>query len=118
MSDFIYLYRVNGTEQRERMGTPEQAQKSMQLWMTWMRDLEAKGHLKAAGQPLEGGGKVVRKGQMVTDGPFVEAKDLVSGFSVITARDLAQAAELANGCPILQSNTGSVEIRPVMQMAG
>ena len=40
-------------ENREHMGTPEQAQKSMQAWLGWIRELESKGHLKDPGQPLD-----------------------------------------------------------------
>jgi len=39
----------------------------------------------------------------------------VGGYSLIEARDLAQAAELSKGCPILERD-GSVEVRPIMQM--
>jgi hypothetical protein len=114
MSDFVYLFRTSEADQREAMGTPERAQQSMQAWMVWMRDLEAKGHLKNRGQPLERTGKVVRGTQkLVTDGPFTEAKDLVAGFIVVEARDLDEAIELSKGCPMLAGN-GSVEVRPVM----
>jgi len=114
MSEFVYLFRASEAEQREAMGTPERAQRTMQVWMAWIRDLEAKGHLKDRGQPLERGGKVVRgKKKVVTDGPYAEAKDLVLGFIVVDARDLAQAVELSTGCPMLDGG-GSVEIRPVM----
>jgi hypothetical protein len=51
----------------------------------------------------------------VTDGPYAEAKDIVSGFSLIQARDEAEATELARGCPVLRGSSGSVEIRPVMK---
>ena len=99
------------------MGTPDQRQKSMQRWMAWMRDLEGKGHLKSAGQPLDRSGKLVRGGsKAVTDGPFVEAKDVIGGYSIIEARDLAQAAELAKGCPALDGAEGSVEVRPVLAL--
>lgn len=115
MSDFVYLFRVSDADHREHMGTPERAQQSMQRWLAWMRELEAKGHLKERGQPLERTGKVVRrKGKVVTDGPYVEAKDLISGFIVVEARDLAHAAELAAGCPILEGD-GAVEVRPVLK---
>jgi len=115
MSEFVYLFRASETERREAMGTPERAQRSMQVWLAWIRDLEAKGHLKDPGQPLERGGKVVRgKKKVVTDGLYVEAKDLVLGFIIIEARDLAQAVELSTGCPMLEGG-GSVEIRPVMK---
>jgi len=115
MSEFIYLYRIGAASQKAAMGDPERAQKSMQKWLAWMRDLEAKGHLRNGGQPLDQAGKVVRKDRQVTDGPYVEVKDLVAGFTIIQARDLAEAAELSHGCPILEGD-GSVEVRPVMQM--
>jgi dihydrofolate reductase len=68
----------------------------MEAFMTWIRELEATGHLKNQGQPLDPAGKVVRgKKGLVTDGPYVEAKDIVLGFIIVQARDLAQAAELA-----------------------
>jgi len=116
MSEFVYLFRATQAAQHEAMGTPERAQKSMQAWLAWIRDLEAKGHLKEPGQPLAGEGKVVRgKSRSVTDGPYAEAKDLVLGFIVIEARDLAEAAELSKGCPMLEGG-GSVEIRPVAKL--
>jgi hypothetical protein len=107
MSEFVFLFRSNESEHLEHMGTPELAQQSMQAWLAWVRELEAKGHLKNPGQPLERGGK-----QQVIDGPFVEAKDLVLGFMVIEARDLDEAVALSSGCPMLDG-AGSVEVRPV-----
>jgi len=116
MSQFLYLYRMTADSRQAAMGTPEQAQQSMQRWMTWMRELDTKGHLKDRGQPLERTGKVVRGQQKsVTDGPYLEAKDLVGGFTLVEARDIDQAVELSRGCPILDGG-GSVEVRPVMKM--
>jgi hypothetical protein len=116
MSQFVYLYRATTAARQGSMGTPEQAQQSMQRWMAWMRDLEAQGHLKDRGQPLENSGKVVRGQQKtVTDGPFTEAKDLVGGFTIVEARDIDEAVRLSHGCPILDGG-GSVEVRPVMPM--
>ena len=116
MSEFIYLFRIGAEEQRQAMGTPEQAQQSMQSWLAWMRELEANGHLANQGQPLEQAGKVVRgQKREITDGPYVEIKDLVAGFIVVKARDLAQAVDLAKGCPMLEGD-GSVEVRPVMSL--
>lgn len=118
MSEFIYLFRASDESRRAAMGTPENAQKSMQAWLAWMRDLETKGHIKNPGQPLDPSGRVVSgKSRLVTDGPFVEVKDLVLGYIVVEARDLAEASELAKGCPMLEGD-GSVEIRPVQQLGG
>jgi hypothetical protein len=116
MSEFVYLFRSTEEGAREAMGTPELAQRSMQAWLAWIRDLEANGHMKDPGQPLERTGKVVTgKQKVVTDGPYAEAKDLVIGFIVIEARDLAHAVELSTRCPIVEGG-GSVEIRPVMHL--
>jgi hypothetical protein len=108
MSEFTFLFRG-----RRTFDSPEQAQKHTQRWMAWMKELEAQGHLRERGHPLEPGGKLVTGPQkLVTDGPYAEAKDVVGGFIVIEARDLAQAAELCGGCPILEGG-GSVEVRPI-----
>jgi hypothetical protein len=116
MADFIFLYRNSEADARQFMGTPEAAQASMKLWMAWLQDLEARGHLKSRGEPLDRTGKVVTgPNKQVTDGPFAEAKDIVSGFSIIEAKDEAQAVELARGCPILRGS-GTVEVRPVMKL--
>jgi hypothetical protein len=58
---------------------------------------------------------VVRHDKTVTDGPFAEAKDLVGGYTLVSTKDLAHAAELAKGCPIFEFG-GSVEVRPIMKM--
>jgi hypothetical protein len=111
MSEFVFLYR-GGEDGR----SPEQAQQIMQKWVTWLKDLGAKGHIKDQGQPLERSGKLVKgTKKTVTDGPFAEAKDVVGGYSLIEAKDLAQAVELSKGCPIFEYD-GAVEVRPVMKM--
>jgi hypothetical protein len=113
MSDFVFLFRSTPSQADQAMGTPERARESMAKFLTWIRDLEAHGHLRNPGQPLAPTGALVRGPEgLVTDGPFVEAKDMVLGFIVIEARDLAHAAELARGCPIVLGG-GAIEVRPV-----
>jgi len=115
MSEFIYLYRTNEADRRAAMSA-DHVQQSMQAWLEWMRGLQAKGHIKNPGNPLGTDGRVVRgKAKTVTDGPFVEIKDLVLGYTVIEAADIDQAVELASGCPMLAGD-GSVEVRPVAAM--
>jgi hypothetical protein len=48
----------------------------------------------------------------VTDGPFLEAKEVIAGFYVIDAPDLDAALALAAGNPVTQQG-GGVEVRPV-----
>ncbi len=116
MPEFVFLYRNTPEAIREASGSPERAQQSMQKWRAWFKDLGDKGHLKNIGQPLDHPGKVVAgKAKTVTDGPYAETKDVVGGFSIVEARDLNQAAQLASGCPVTD-NGGSVEVRPVMRL--
>jgi hypothetical protein len=109
MSEFIYLYRGVNTSAL----SPEGMQKTLEKWTGWFKELGAKGYLKNPGNPLERNGKVVNgKQKTVTDGPYAEAKDVVGGYTVIEAKDIAEALELSKGCPILEVD-GSVEVRPV-----
>lgn len=111
MSEFTFLFRG-----RQAFTSPEQAQQHMQLWLKWFKELGAQGVLKDPGHPLESTGKVVKGNlKIVTDGPYAEAKDVVGGYIVVEARDLAHAAELSKGCPILEVG-GSVEVRPLQML--
>lgn len=115
MSEFVFLLRSDEESYQNAMGTPERAQKSMEAWIAWVRDLEAKGQLGSGGMPLERSGKTVRGRELaVTDGPFTEAKDIVLGFIVVLARDLDHAVEIAKTSPLAQGG-GGIEIRPVME---
>jgi len=113
MSEYIFLYRG-----ADRGGSPEVMQQRMQKWMAWMKELGEKGYIKDQGQPLERTGKLVKgKQKTVTDGPFAEAKDAVGGYTLIQARDLDQAVELSKGCPVFDTEDGTVEVRPVMKLS-
>lgn len=112
MSEFVYLYRRPPQPER----SPQQMQSAMQRWSAWIKELEQQGHLAQLGHPLANGGGVVkdRKGTL-QDGPFAEAKDIIAGYSVITAADLQEALALAAGCPVFDQG-GSVEVRPILKM--
>jgi hypothetical protein len=54
----------------------------------------------------------VRNGkQAVTDGPFAETKEQLTGFYLIEARDLNEAIQLASRIPA--ARVGSIEVRPI-----
>jgi hypothetical protein len=52
------------------------------------------------------------RGDVVTDGPFVDAKEVVAGFFVIEAPDLDAALDIARSNPVNQQG-GGVEVRPI-----
>ena len=111
MSEFVYVYR------EARIPSPQELQSRMGAFLAWFKDLEAKGHMKNYGHPLERtGGGVVRDAKgLVTDGPYAETKDIVIGFSVIEAKDLAEATKLAAACPLAAAG-GLIEVRPLAKM--
>ncbi len=66
------------------------------------------------GEALVPAGKIMSKGgQVVTDGPYTEGKEIVGGYIVVTAASVDEAVELAHGCPIFD-NAGSLEVRPIV----
>jgi hypothetical protein len=113
MAQFVFLYRRSADQAAV---SPAQMQQRMHKWQAWFKDLSERGLLKDRGLPLERAGKLVGGApkKSVTDGPYAE-KDLVIGYSLIEAKDLAQASELSMACPIFEDN-GFVEVRPVMSM--
>ncbi len=112
MSEFTYLFRGG----RPAGAPPEQWQQQMQKWVVWIKQLGEKGYIKDQGRPLERTGKIVTgKEKTIVDGPYAEAKDIVGGYMLIEAKDLADALEISKGCPILDVG-GSVEVRPVMKV--
>ena len=59
----------------------------------------------------------VREGKrLVTDGPFAETREQLGGYYLIDARDLDEAIRIAERIP--PARFGTVEIRPVMEIAG
>ena len=52
------------------------------------------------------------RGDVVTDGPFVDAKEVIAGFTIIEAPDLDAALAIARTNPATQQG-GGVEVRPV-----
>jgi hypothetical protein len=52
------------------------------------------------------------RGDVMTDGPFLEAKEVILGFGIIEAADLDAALEIARTNPILHQG-GGIEVRPV-----
>jgi hypothetical protein len=46
---------------------------------------------------------------MVTDGPYIEAKEIIGGFAIIEVKDLDEALAVAKAWP-----AGAVEVRPVI----
>lgn len=113
MNDFLLIFRRDaGIEARF---TPEQLQEITQPWQDWMGSLAAQNKLADSGNRLAYEGMVVKPGNIVTNGPYVEIKEAIGGYIVVRAASLEEAAELSKGCPILNAG-GNVEIRQIVAM--
>lgn len=55
--------------------------------------------------------RTVHKDGLVTDGPFIESKEVIAGFFVVEAADLDQAIAVGKLLPIMD---GAVEVRPLL----
>jgi hypothetical protein len=113
MNEFVFLYL--GGMSSEAQPSPEQMQQQMTRWQNWLGKLSQDGTLKDFGAPLQREAKRVASGGVVTDGPFSDGKEIIGGYSIVRAKDLAHAAEIAKGCPVFEAG-GSVEVRAVAPM--
>jgi hypothetical protein len=71
-------------------------------YITWADALREKGQMLGGEKLSASGGRQLRSsgGKLVaSDGPYAEAKDVVGGYFVIEARDLAEAEAIARECP-------------------
>ena len=116
MKRYVFVFRGGAVVRKEL--APGELGAHLQKWMVWLGELEKKGQAQPNGTRLQGSGKTVRgTSKAVTDGPFAEAKDLVTGMIVIKAPTLEAATEVAKDCPIYEYD-GSVEVRPIFEERG
>jgi hypothetical protein len=94
--------------------SPEEMQAIVMRYKRWRESLAANGR-QAGGQKLrdlEGRTLKSAAGKLVvTDGPFVETREILGGYFEFTADSFDQAVEISRDCPHLEF--GSIEIRQV-----
>jgi hypothetical protein len=82
----------------------------------WYEKWGATGKLDG-GHQLQGAqtAKTVRSSG-VTDGPFIETKEVLGGYSVIDADSMDEAVEIAKTWPGVDRGWITIELRPVIEM--
>lgn len=116
MPKFLLVYRDPAPTAPPQPPSPEEMQQIMTLWNAWIDKFRTAGNLLDPGDALHPTGKVVRAG-VVTDGPFVEAKELLGGYSVIQAESMDEAVAVAQECPAVMTPGGTVEVRQLAEYA-
>jgi hypothetical protein len=118
MTEFVLLFQGGDPTWMETR-TPDEAQRVLEEWGAWFKELERSGHLRSPGNALAPGGATLRSNgkSILTDQALPEVKELVGGYSVIAADSLEEATELAKGTPFLRNHPdGRVLVRPVLQV--
>jgi len=113
MKDFLFIYRMDYNV--APTGTPEQMEAMTKRWIDWIMGIAAQNKLTDRGNRLANTGKVVKPGNVVTNGPFTEIKEAIGGYSIVKADSYEDAVELAKGCPGLTVG-GNVEVREISVM--
>jgi hypothetical protein len=106
---FLFLYRSSADPSDQP--SPAAMQEGYMQWKAWMAKY-AKEILESppprSGPKPDGVAAVCRAGA-VTDGPYVEGKEIVGGWSFIEAKSFAHAVEIAKEVPMFTS----VELREI-----
>ena len=100
---FLFLYRKS-TDPRDQPSAADMQGGYVQ-WKSWMAKYakEIIEQPPARSGPKPGGAAAVCRAGAVTDGPYVEGKEIVGGWSFIEADSLAQAVEIAREVPMFAS---------------
>ena len=111
-----YMLNIYDAEARLAAASPDEGAAMHDAYMKVAQEIHAAG-VFVAGDALQRTRTAtvvrVRDGErLVTDGPYAETKEQLGGFWVLECRDLDEALEWAAKIPGAQ--TGSVEVRPVM----
>lgn len=93
--------------------SPDELQSRYGKWFAWTTKMQKNGVMKS-GEALQPQVKrVVGPERTVTDGPFMESKELIGGFYIVQAKNAEDVVEIAQDYPDYDLG-GTVEIREVM----
>jgi hypothetical protein len=107
---YLLVYRTPASSE-QAAPSAEEMQAMLAQWHQWKTQFP---DILDMGDGLLPNGRVIKAG-VVTDGPSVESKEIVSGYSIVAAADYDAALVIARACPILFAPGASIEVR---QLAG
>ena len=90
--------------------SPTQMEEMYAKFNTWREKFQEK--IVDMGGKLSGGGKIVTS-EGATDGPFVEAKEVIGGYMIVSAESMEEAVEIACQSPGVAMPGSSVEVREI-----
>ncbi|MGJ1390156.1 YciI family protein [Sphingobacterium spiritivorum] len=111
MKEFALIFRLKDIS--DFQPSPEQ----MQERMNWLAGIAAQNKLVDKGNtllPSTGSAKTVKPDNIVTDGPYTEIKEFISGYIVVKTDNIDEAVALAKSNPVFKIG-GSIEVREVLK---
>ena len=111
MKDFMVIFL--GADYGEMGLSPEQIQERMGKWFAWNTKMREQGVIKNGEALVPGGKRISGENRTVTDGPFVESKEIIGGFYIVKAADYDGAIKICDDFPDYDLG-GVVEVREVM----
>ena len=104
-----------------KIASPEQIQVWMKQTMDWIGGIAAQNKfVGGTGLPFDNARVVTNNNskKVVTNGPFGDIKETIGGFITVKADSVEEAVEFAKGCPVLQGEGNSVEVRMIAKNDG
>ena len=112
MAKFLFICRESA--EKRAKPSPEEMQAAAAAWQTWMQKFSS---AIVTGDGLKRTGRLLKTG-LVTDGPYVEAKEIIASFTIIQADNYDAAVAIIRECPAAAADSGwSIEIREMFGYA-
>ena len=110
MKEFALIFRLN--KDSNAKPSPEQIQERM----NWLASIAAQDKLADKGNTLSPvSAKTIKPGNVVTDGPYAEIKEFISGYMIVKTETIEEAIELAKANPIFKIG-GNIEVREILNL--
>ncbi|CAD0225703.1 transcription initiation protein [Chryseobacterium sp. D764] len=112
MKEFALIFRLKDIS--DFKPSPEQIRERL----NWLGSIAAQNKLVDKGNtllPAPGAAKTVKADNIVTDGPYTEIKEFISGYIIVRADSIDEAVEMAKGNPIFKIG-GNIEVREVLKV--
>ena len=109
MKEFVMIVRLEALP--EVNFSPEEEQSLMGVWEKWIDGIIERNILVSRGNRLGADGRTLKNGVVVTNGPYVELKEIIGGYLIIRAGSIDEAADIAKSAPLV--GVGTIEIRGI-----
>ena len=112
MKEFMMIF--VGADYVENGLSPNEIQGQMGKWFEWVDKLKNQDRYLGGNALTPAGKGLTGDPAIVTDGPFAEISEIVSGYFVVKAENLEEAVEMAKDYPDFYLG-GRVEVREIMK---